>query len=96
MASPALKLVRGDGVPDTVTLGLALSAVRYWERALETAAGELVSLAGTPASDEARVRFDGVSARLDAALNRRDRLIAEMGGERWLWVATAADEVRIG
>lgn len=86
-ASPALQLVRGDGYRSELTLGVAVTSVRYWQRAHERAAGDLAIAADTPDRDEARRRFDLADLQLEAALNRRDRLIAEMGGERWLRVA---------
>lgn len=87
MSQPALQLVRGDGYRSEITLSMAVTSVRYWERAYMRASGDLAILADTPDRDEARRRFDVADVQLEAALNRRDRLIAEIGGERWLWVA---------
>lgn len=86
-ASRPLALVRGDGYRSELTLGVAVTSVRYWQRAHERAAGDLAIAADTPGRDEARRRFDLADVQLEAALNRRDRLIAEMGAERWLWLA---------
>lgn len=92
----ALALIPGAGQRCEVTLGIALSAVRFWEGVFEQAAGDLAIAATTPDRTEARRRFDIANLRLEAALNRRDRLACETQGRRWLWLAGPADEVSFG
>lgn len=95
---PDLALIVGCGYSSEVTLGMVVAAARCAERRLDNANAELVACADDgPERDDARLRFDAACDRLDAALNRRDRLIAEMGGEPWLWlVAGPAEGVRRG
>lgn len=92
MSRPAFALVSGAAAPSTVTLGMALAAVRFWEGVFDKAAGDLAIAADTPERIEARRRFDAANARLEQALNRRDRLICESEGIRWLWVAGEGGE----
>jgi hypothetical protein len=87
LSRASLALVRGDGYRSEVTLGMAVCSVRYWERTFERAASDLAIAADGPDRDDARRRFDLADVQLEAALNRRDRVIAELGGDRWLWVA---------
>lgn len=96
MARPALALLRGDGDAYPVTLGQARTAIDFWERAWIEAAGDLGVATTDPEREEARRRTDVASYRLDRALDRRDRLVAELQGLRWLWVAGAAGEVTFG
>jgi len=84
---PALACVRGDAVSSTVTLGMAINAVRFWEGVFDKAAGDLAIASSTPERVEARRRFDAANARLEQVLNRRDRLVCEAQGLRWLWPA---------
>lgn len=86
MPANPLRAIRGAAESSTVTLGMVVAAVRRAQRRLDDANTELVKFADDgPERDEARLRFDAAADRLDAMLNRRDRLIAEMGGEPWLW-----------
>jgi len=87
VASPALQLLTGAGYRSELTLGMTVASVRYWERAIERAASDIAVAADGPDRDEARRRFDMADVQLEAALNRRDRVIAQMGGQPWLWVA---------
>ncbi len=89
----ALALVPGDASPVVVTLAMACRQVAFWERVWCEANADLVTHADGPERGAARARFDAADARLDAARNRRDRLIAESVGERWLWLAAADGEV---
>lgn len=84
MSRPALALIAGAAEAVEVTLGMAWSAVRFWEGVFEKAAGELAIASTTPGRSEARRRFDAANARLEQALNRRDRLYYETQGLRWL------------
>jgi hypothetical protein len=86
VASP-LRAIRGSAESSTVTLGMALSALRFWEGVFEKAAGDLAVASDTPERIEARRRFDAANVRLEQVLNRRDRLVCETQGLRWLWVA---------
>ena len=87
-ASPAFQIVQGGGYRSEVTLGMVVAVVRAAERHFDRASVELVLAPEEgPEREAAQLGFDAAADRLDAALNRRDRLIAELGGERWLWVA---------
>jgi hypothetical protein len=89
--------VRGDADPSTVTLGMVVAIVRAAERHFDDAAAKLaVAPIAGPDRQAAQEGFDAAAERLDAALNRRDRFISELGKERWLWVAGPADEVSFG
>ncbi len=85
--SPALTLLRGAADPATVTLAIARAAVDRWELTLDQAIGAMLDAATTPELTEARRRVEVTHVRLDAARNRRDRLVAELQGLRWLWPA---------
>jgi hypothetical protein len=87
VSRPALALLRGDADRSEVTLGQAHTAIDYWERTWIDAAGDL-GVATTDAEIQAaRRRADVASYRLDRALDRRDRLVCELQGLRWLWLA---------
>lgn len=92
MSRPALSLVQGSADPSAVTLGMVVAIVRAAERHFDDAAGRLV-LAATdgPEREAAQQVFDAAAVRLDAALNRRDRFIAELGGEAWLALVRPGD-----
>jgi hypothetical protein len=95
LSRPALALFVGAAEPSTVTLGMAVAIVRAAERHCDNAAAELVLLADDgPERDEARLRFDAACDRLDAALNRRDRVISELGAEPWLWAVPPLEVAR--
>jgi hypothetical protein len=85
LGSPALRLVRGAAEPSTVTLGLAVASVRCWERNLDRAFDDLLDPASKLSQHEAWQRVEATHLGLLAARNRRDRVICELGGERWLW-----------
>lgn len=94
MGAPALTLVRGDACPSTVTLGMALAALRRAEAVYLEANFELVRLSTQGLHrEDARRRFDEAVVWFEAMQNRRDRIIAELGGEPWLWVAASDGEV---
>lgn len=92
MARPALALVVGAADPSTVTLGMVVAIVRAAERHFDDAAARLaVAPIAGPDREAAQRSFDAAADRLDAALNRRDRHIAELGGEPWLAVVRSGE-----
>lgn len=94
MSLPALTLVVGAAERSTVTLGMTVAIVRAAERHFDDAGAKLVlAPEDGPERAAAQEHFDAAADRLDAALNRRDRLISELGGERWLWLASEGTDV---
>jgi len=87
VSCPALTVLRGSAEPAVVTLAIARNAVGFWERTLDKAIEDLLDAATTPDLTEARRRVEVTHDRLAAARNRRDRLIAEAHGRRWLALA---------
>ena len=86
VSAPALQLIRGSADPCTVTLSIARTSVLFWERTVDKAVDALLDATATPDMTVARLRLEVAHDRLVAARNRRDRLISELQGIRWLWL----------
>lgn len=89
MTRPLLRVVNGAADSRHVSLLSANSNVAYWEEAHDRL---VLSLLGAPSAELSMWRFRLMAAhdRLMAACARRDRIEAEMAGQRWLEVVDGA------
>ena len=88
-ASPALRLIEGAGAAYPISLLIARRSVAFWQGAVDRASDDLVACGLNDHATRylARARFYHACDQLQAALNRRDRLVAESQNLAWLWVA---------